>query len=161
VPVYEVNLGALSRDSIPPIGTALARRQALFFEITAEQPNYSTTNWTKFYDSGGIGISTLARMWCAHKQPLFGLIYAPNTGAPSKGITVFAPAGDFNVAADVTAGGTVDWGGGTQTMLDGLFDEDERFVSAIPFGEVRRLNADNSITAVVTGVLNPKGLTCW
>ncbi len=163
--VYKADLGAMNRGprSTTWNGAGAQAGKSYLFEITAGQPNLSNTDWKIFHDSGSIGIfSRGADLVRDMNSPLFGLIYAPNTGGTfGKGITVFTPDGGFKalLAADVSAGGATDWGAGSQTMLDGLFDEDGRFyVSAIPFGEVRRLNADNSITAVITGVPNPKGL---
>ncbi len=44
-------------------------------------------------------------------------------------------------------------------MIDGLFDENERFyLSNINVGKVRRLNLDGTVTDVVSGLTNPKGL---
>jgi flagellar hook assembly protein FlgD len=165
VPVYQADLGALSRgpQSTTWDGTGAVAGKNYFYEITAEQPSPSTTDWKVFFDSGGIGIFTRGvDIVRDQKSPLFGLAYAPNAGGSLlKGILVFTPDGEAKelLAPDITAGGTIDWGAGTATMIDGLFDENERFyVSAIPFGQVRRLNNDNTITNVVTGLTNPKGL---
>ncbi|NUO81365.1 T9SS type A sorting domain-containing protein, partial [candidate division KSB1 bacterium] len=165
VPVYQADLGALSRgpQSATWDGTGAVAGKNYFYEVTAEQPNYSTTAWKMFFDSGGIGIFTRgADVVLDQKSPLFGLTYAPNAGGDLlKGILVFSPDGEAKelLVPDITAGGTVDWGGGSATMIDGILDENESFyVSAIPFGEVRRLDTDGSLTAVVKGLANPKGL---
>lgn len=165
VPVYQADLGALSRgrQSATWDGTGAEAGKNYFYEITAEQPNLSTTEWKKFFDSGGIGIFTRgADVVLDQHSPLFGLSYAPNAGGSLlKGILVFSPDGEAQelLAADISAGGTVDWGAGTTTMIEGMLDENKSFyVSAIPFGEVRRLDTDGTLTAVVKGLTNPKGL---
>ncbi len=165
VAVYQADLGALSRgpQSATWDGTGAAAGKNYFYEITAEQPNISTTEWKKFFDSGGIGIFTRGvDVVLDQHSPLFGLAYAPNAGGDLlKGILAFNPDGEAKalLAPDVTAGGTIDWGGGTATMIDGLFDENERFyLSNITVGKVRRLNLDNTVTDVVSGLINPKGL---
>jgi len=137
-------------------------------KITASQPNRSTTDWTVFFDSGDINIFTRGvDVVRDETSPLFGLFYAPNTGggAPQegKGIAIYNPDGSphdpFFVAKDIGNGGPVDWGGGSDAMFAGVFDDQERFyVSALNFGEVRRINTDNSVTTVVSGLTNPKGL---
>lgn len=165
VPVYQADLGALSRgpQSATWDGTGAVAGKNYFYEITAEQPNLSTTDWKRFYDSGGVGIFTRGvDIVLDQKSPLFGLAYAPNAGGDLlKGILSFRPDGEAKelLAPDISAGGTIDWGGGSATMIDGLFDEDERFyLSNITVGKVRRLNRDNTVTDVVSGLLNPKGL---
>lgn len=165
VAVYQVDLGALARGPQAATwdGTGAVAGKNYFYEITAEQPNISTTDWKRFFDSGGIGIFTRgADIVLDQKSPLFGMTYAPNAGGDLlKGILAFTPDGEAKalLAPDVTAGGTIDWGGGSATMIDGLFDENERFyLSNIPFGQVRRLNLDNTVTNVVSGLTNPKGL---
>lgn len=163
--VYQADLGALSRgpQSATWSGTGAVAGKSYTYEITAEQPNISTTEWKKFFDSGGVGIFTRGvDIVLDQKSPLFGLAYAPNAGGSLlKGILSFTPDGEAKalLAPDVTAGGTIDWGGGSATMIDGLFDENERFyLSNINVGQVRRLNLDGTVTNVVTGLTNPKGL---
>lgn len=159
--------GALARGthSVTWDGTGSETGKRYFFEVTAEQPNHSTTEWTQFYDSGGIDIFTRGVDIVRNQaSPRFGLLYAPNTGGPlEKGITLYNPDGSFHdpflVAADISSGGTVDWGGGSQSMFAGVLDEEDRFyVSAVDAGEIRRLNTDNSLTTVISGLTNPKGL---
>lgn len=137
-------------------------------EITAEQTNRSNDEWTMFFDSGDIdifsrGVGVVRDM----TSPLFGLMYAPNTGgnAPQEGsgITIYNPDGSFHdpflVAKHVRDGGDIDWGVGTDIMFSSEFDTQERFyVSTITMGEVRRLNLDYTVTSVITGLTNPKGL---
>lgn len=165
--VHEIDLGALNRGSHSAVwdGTGAEPGQQYAFEVTAEQPNYSNTEWTVFFDSGDIDIfSRGCDIVRDMSSPLFGLIYTPNNGGPlGKGIAIYNPDGSFHdpfiVTPDINDGGTIDWGGG-DPMVGGIFDEELRFyVSSIPFGEVRRLNTDNTITAVLTGLTNPKGLS--
>jgi len=149
-------------------GTGAVTGGRYVFEVTASQANRSATEWTVFFDSGDINIFTRGvDVVRDMSSPLFGLAYVPNTGgdAPQegKGIAIYNADGSlhepFFVAKDIADGGTIDWGGGSDAMFAGVFDDEERFyVSARNFGEVRRLNADNSITAVVTGLTDPKGL---
>ena len=145
-------------------GTGSEGGKQYVFEITAEQPCASTTKWSVFFDSGDINIfSRGCDVVTDMASPLFGLFYTPNNGGPlGKGIAVYNPDGSFHdpflLAPDLSSGGSIDWGGG-DPMLSGLFDEEGRFyVSSINFGEIRRLNTDGTITAVVTGLTNPKGL---
>lgn len=165
--VAQLTGGAMSRGlgSVTWDGTGAETGKKYLVEVTAEQPNKSSTNWTIFFDSGGIGIFTRGcDVVRDMASPMFGLFCAPNTGGDlQKGITIYNPDGSFHdpflVAADIGSGGTIDWGGGSQSMFAGVYDDQERFyVSAIQFGEIRRLNQDYSVTAVATGVPNPKGL---
>jgi hypothetical protein len=163
----QIAAGAMDRGlrSVIWDGSGAEAGKRYVVEVTAEQPNRSTTEWTVFFDSGDIDIFTRGcDVVRDMSSPLFGLFYAPNAGTPlGKGITVYNPDGSFHnpflVAADITSGGSIDWGSGTQTMFAGILDEEERFyVSVIPFGEVRRLNRDHSLTTVITGLTDPKGL---
>lgn len=168
--VAEINAGSMSAGlhGVEWDGSGGEAGNRYIFEVFAEQPNRSNTEWTVFFDSGDIDIfSRGCDVVRDMGSSLFGLVYAPNTGgAPpqeGKGITIYNPDGSFHdpflVAADIADGGTVDWGSGTQSMFAGVFDDEERFyVSAINFGEVRRLNKDFSLTTVVSGLTNPKGL---
>ncbi len=168
--VNQIDNSALSRGlhSVTWDGTGGDAGKQYIFEVSAEQANPSNTEWTVFFDSGDIEIYTRGcDVVRDMNSPLFGLIYTPNTfgAAPQegKGITIYNPDGSFHdpflVAADIGDGGTVDWGGGADAMYAGVFDDEERFyVSAIDFGEVRRLNQDYSLTTVITGLTNPKGL---
>jgi flagellar hook assembly protein FlgD len=159
--------GALTRGThaVAWDGTGSEPGKRYFFEVTAEQPNHSTTEWTVFFDSGDIDIFTRgADIVRNQASPRFGLLYAPNTGGPlEKGLTIYNPDASFHdpflVAADISAGGTIDWGSEAQSMFAGVLDEEDRFyVSAIEAGEVRRLNTDQTLTTVITGLTNPKGL---
>ncbi|MEX0747666.1 MAG: FlgD immunoglobulin-like domain containing protein [Rhodothermales bacterium] len=165
--VHEVDLGAQSRGRVETTwdGTGSQSGTAYVFEVTAEQNSYSDTEWTIFFDSGDIDIFTRGVDVVRNQNsPNFGLIFAPNTGGElGKGITIYNPDGSFHdpflVAADVSSGGSIDWGGGSNSMFSGVLDDEDRFyVSAVTQGEVRRLNADFSVTPVVTGLTNPKGL---
>ncbi len=168
--VAEIAAGAhgAGTHSVEWDGTGAEAGGNYVFEVTATQPNRSTTAWTVFFDSGDINIFTRgADVVRDMSSPLFGLTYAPNTGGDppqeGKGIAIYNADGSlhdpFFVAKDIADGGAVDWGGGGEAMFGGVFDDEERFyVSARNFGEVRRLNADNSVTAIVTGLTDPKGL---
>ncbi len=168
--VTQIDGGAMSSglNSVEWDGTGAEAGRQYTYEITAQQPTASATDWTVFFDSDDIEIFTrgvaVVKDMTSH---MFGLIYAPNTGgdAPQvgKGITIYNPDGSFHdpflVAADINDGGTVDWGGGSDVMYGAVFDNLDRFyVSAIQFGEIRRLDQDHSIRAVITGLTNPKGL---
>lgn len=165
--VHQIDAGALGRGAQSVIwdGTGGEAGKQYIFEVTAEQTNRSNTDWTVFFDSGDIDIFTRGcDVIRDQSSPLFGLFYAPNTGGPlGKGITIYNPDGSFHdpflVAPDIASGGPIDWGGGTQSMFAGVFDDEGRFyVSAINFGEIRRLNRDNTLTTVITGLTFPKGL---
>lgn len=168
--IAQIDGGAMGSglNSVDWDGTGAETGKQYIYEVTAVQPNASSTDWRVFFDSGDIEIFTRG---CAvvkdMSSPLFGLIYTPNTGGDlpqvGKGITIYNPDGSFHdpflVAADINDGGTIDWGGGSDVMYGAVFDALDRFyVSAIQFGEIRRLNQDYSITSVITGLTNPKGL---
>lgn len=164
--VQTIDLGALGRSYHEAIwnGEGAITGKSYIYQVTAKQNNYSNTNWTIFYDSGGIGIfSRGLDIVTDMKNPNFGLMYAPNNGGPlGKGITIYNPDGSqyepFLVAKDLTEGGSVDWGSG-DPMIGGIFDDMGRFyISSIPFGEVRRLNSDYSITPVLNSFTNPLGI---
>ncbi|MGH7598966.1 MAG: FlgD immunoglobulin-like domain containing protein, partial [bacterium] len=165
--VTQIAGGAMNRGlrSVTWDGASAEASKRYVVEITAEQPNRSTSEWTVFFDSGNINIFTRGcDVVRDMNSPRFGLFYAPSSGGNlGKGITIYNPDGSFHdpflVAADITNGGSIDWGSGAQTMFAGVLDEDDRFyVSAISFGEIRRLNQDNTLTTVITGLTNPKGL---
>jgi len=164
--VANIDAGSMSAglNTVTWDGTGGEAGKEYVMEVTAEQPNASTTEWTVFFDSGDINIfSRGCDVVTDMNSPLFGLFFTPNNGGPlGKGIAIYNPDGSFHdpflVARDIGSGGTIDWGGG-DPMFSGVFDDEERFyVSSNQFGEVRRLNADSSITAVVTGLTHPKGL---
>lgn len=165
--VARIEAGALNRgqNEVAWDGSGTEENKNYIFEITAEQPNYSDTEWTIFHDSGGIGIFSRGVATVRNQNsPRFGTFLAPNTGGPlGKGITIYNSDCSFHdpflVAPDLSSGGTIDWGGGSQTIYSGVLDDEDRFyVSSIQFGEVVRLNTDFSVTPVVTGLTNPKGL---
>lgn len=164
--VIEIDAGPLGSgmQTVDWDGKGAIAGGTYFYEVFAEQPNYSATEWTVFFDSGDIDIFTRGcDVVSDMTSPLFGLIYTPNNGGPLKrGITIYNPDGSFHdpflVAADDDDGGTIDWGSG-DPMVSGVFDDEERFyVSSIQYGEVRRINLDYSVTSVVTGLTFPKGL---
>ncbi|MFQ5605143.1 MAG: FlgD immunoglobulin-like domain containing protein [bacterium] len=165
--VAQILAGARSRglNSVTWDGSGSEAGKRYLFTVTAEQPNASSTDWTVFFDSGDIDIFTRGcDVVTDMNSSLFGLFFAPNTGGPlQKGITIYNSDGSFHdpflVAADIGSGGTIDWGGGTQSMYSGVLDDEGRFyVSAVDFGEIRRLNRDHSLTTVITGLTKPKGL---
>ena len=164
--VHTIDLGATGRSYHEAIwnGEGAVSNKTYIYQITAKQNNYSNTNWTIFYDSGGIGIfSRGLDIVTDMTHPNFGLMYAPNNGGPlGKGITIYNPDASqfdtFLVAKDVSEGGSIDWGSG-DPFAAGVFDDLGRFyVSSIPFGEIRRLNLDYTITPVLTSYTNPLGI---
>ncbi len=168
--IKQIIVQGLSRglNSVEWDGNGSESGKSYTFEVTAEQPNASTSDWTVFFDSGDIDIFTRGcDVVRDMTSPLFGLFYVPNTGGgepqEGKGIAIYNADGSFHdpflVAKDVGDGGTVDWGGGTDAIYSGTFDDDERYyVTAANFGEIWRLNVDNSLTTVVSGLASPKGV---
>jgi hypothetical protein len=165
--ITEIDAGALERGThaIMWDGSGTTPGKVYIYEVTASQPNYSSTEWTMFFDSGGVdiysrGLDVITDM----SSPLFGLMYAPNNGGPlGKGITIHNPDGSpydpFLVAKDVSSGGTIEWGNSADAMVSGVFDDLGRFyVSCVQLGEIRRLNLDYSVTTIIGGLNNPLGL---
>jgi hypothetical protein len=156
----EINAGARSRGlhQVEWDGSGAVAGATYYYEITAEQPNSSETDWTIFYDSGGIGIFTRGGDIVKDmSSELFGLFYAPNTGGSlGIGINIYNPDGSFHDPFLVAS--SENWGTGDPTA-GGAFDDEKRFyVSSLFHSEIRRLNKDYTITPVVTGLSNPKGL---
>lgn len=159
--VHEIDMGALERGrrSAEWDGTGAETGASYVFEVTAEQENRSTEEWTIFFDTGDIDIFTRGASVVRNPEsPRFGMLFATNTGGPlGKGLTLYEPDGSFSepflVADDV------DWGSGSDSMFSGLLDDEDRYyVSAVDAGEVRRINTDFSVTTVVSGLTNPKDL---
>lgn len=163
----EIAAGKLERgfNSILWDGTGTSEGNIYTFEITASQKNYSNTEWKIFYDSGPAdiysrGLDIVTDM----ASPLFGLMYAPNKGGPlGTGITIYNPDGThhdpFLVAKDVTSGGSVNWGLGSDAVVSGVFDNLGRFyVSCVQLNEIRRLNLDGTLTTIIDSVNKPLGL---
>lgn len=165
--IDEIELGAQSAGLVEVEweGEGAADGTNYVVDVTAEQDTYSTEEWTVFFDSGDIDIfSRGGDAVTDMSSPFFGLIFVPNSGGPlGKGITIYHADGSFHdpflVTPDLSSGGDIDWGSGSDSMFGGTLDDENRFyVSAVNHGEVRRLNDDFSLTSVVEGLLNPKGL---
>lgn len=165
--VATLDLGAQSmgRVEVEWDGEGAVAGTTYVVDVTATQDTYSTENWTVYFDSGDINIfSRGGDPVTDMTSPFFGLIFIPNSGGPlGKGITIYNADGSqyepFLVAADLSSGGEIDWGNSSDSIFGGVLDDEERFyVSAVTHGEVRRLNNDFSLTTVVEGLLNPKGL---
>ncbi len=162
-----IDAGAMShgKNIVAWDGNGTTNGKNYYYEITAEQPSYSNTIWTKFYDSGDINIySRGGDMVTDMKSDLFGLIVAPNNGGPlGEGITIYNPDGSFHdpflIAGDISGGGSVDWGTQTENIVGGFFDDLGRFyVSAYSKGELRRLDGGGNLTTVASGLTSPKGV---
>ncbi len=162
-----IEAGAMSsgKNLISWDGNGTSNGKSYYYEITTEQPSYSNSIWTKFYDSGDINIySRGGDMVTDMKSDLFGLIVAPNNGGPlGKGITIYNPDGSFHdpflIAQDISEGGSVDWGTQTENIVGGFFDDLGRFyVSAFTKGELRRLDGGGSLTTVAGNLTFPKGV---
>ena len=145
-------------------GNGTVNGKSYYYEIKAEQPAYSNTDWTKFYDSGDINIySRGGDMVTNMEDDLFGLIVAPNNGGPlGEGITIYNPDGSFHdpflLAADTSSGGSVVWGSQTENIVGGFFDDRGKFfTSAFSQGELRRFD-DSGLITVAIGLSTPKGI---
>ncbi len=163
----EINAGALGRGyhSVRWDGNGTSNGKVYLYEVATTQNNYSNSVWTMFYDSGPAdifsrGLDVVTDM----SNPLFGLMYAPNKGGPlGTGITIYNPDGShydpFLVAPDITSGGTINWGIGSDAIVSGVFDDLGRFyVSCVQLNEIRRLNLDYTVTTIIDSVNNPLGL---
>ncbi len=162
-----IDAGAMSpgKNIVSWDGNGTVDGKNYYYEITAEQAAYSSSEWTKFYDSGDINIYTRGGdMVTDMKNDLFGLIVAPNNGGPlGEGITIYNSDGSFHdpfiILQDTSEGGTVVWGSQTENIVGGFFDDLGRFyVSAFSQNELRRVNGDGSLTTVVSGLTSPKGV---
>ena len=164
--VYTIDLGSVGRGYHETLwdGTGAQSSKQYIYSVTAKQNTYSNTQWTIFLDKSNSnifsrGLDIVKNM----NDPNFGLMYAPNNGGPlGKGITIYYPDAsqydEFLVAKDISAGGIVDWGSGSDPMTGGVLDDLGRFyVSSIPNGELKRLNKDFSVTSVLTNFTNPLG----
>jgi hypothetical protein len=142
-------------------GNGTANGKSYLFEVTATQDNYSSTDWTMFFDSGGVdiysrGLDVVTDM----TSSLFGLMYAPNKGGPlGTGITIYDPDGSHHDPFLVASNQTVEWGLSSDAIVSGVFDDMERFyVSCVQLGKIKRLNPDYSVTTIVDSVTAPLGL---
>lgn len=165
--VYTKDLGALARGkhSHEWNGAGAVSGKSYKLEVFAEQKERSSTEWTVSWDSGDIDLfSRGVDIIRDQNSPRFGMFYAPNSGGPlKKGIRVYEPDGSFGTPellhADAASGGTADWGSSSDHIFSGMFDDQGRFyLSQVQAGEIRRINADQSMTTVVQGLNNPKGL---
>lgn len=162
-----IDAGAMSsgKNIVSWDGTVTVSGKRYYYEIKAEQPARSNSDWSIFFDSGDINIySRGGDMVTNMKSDLFGLIVAPNNGGPlGTGITIYNPDGSFHdpfiIAQDTSEGGTVVWGSQTENIVGGFFDDLGRFyVSAFSQGELRRLDQGGTLTTVAGGLTSPKGI---
>jgi len=163
--IQTLNAGSLGRGphSVLWDGTGAVAGQRYLFEVMAEQPNHSNSEWTVFFDSGDIDIFTRGvEVLSDPRSPRFGLIYASNDGGPlGTGITIYNPDGTFHdpflVAADRSSGGPVDWGviGPLHATLDSL---GRIYASANDKGQVIRVDTDYTARPILGGLTSPKGI---
>jgi hypothetical protein len=163
--IHQISSGSMSRglNSVEWDGTGSQNGHEYTFVVTAEQPNASNTEWSLFYDSGDIDIFTRG-VACFNDQSdtSFGLIYTANDGGPlGTGINIYEPDGSFHnpflVAADVTSGGTINYG--SEGPLFAVLDSQGRiYVTAMFNGEIYRINRDYSAQVIIDGLNFPKGL---
>ncbi len=163
--VHQIDAGAMSRGTNQVVwdGSGAETGKDYVFEITAEQPNVSATEWSLFYDSGPADIYTRGvAINNDQRDPDFGLIYASNDGGPLRtGIIVYNPDGSrydpFLVVADAGDGGVFDFG--TEAPLFAILDAQGRlYVSLQGLGKIARINRDYSVQVVIEGLTQPKGL---
>lgn len=163
--VFQINGGPMSRgpNSVIWNGTGSEGGKNYTFRVTAEQPNVSTTDWSVYYDSGDIDIYTRGvSVITDQTDPNFGLIFTANDGGPlGTGIGIYNPDGSFHdpflVAADITSGGTVNYG--PEAPLFAVKDNQGRiYVTLQFFGQVMRINRDFSTQILIDSLSSPKGL---
>lgn len=161
--IDEIDAGALTRGkySLMWDGNGTSSGKTYLFEVTAAQNNYSSIEWTMFFDSGAAdiysrGLDVVTDM----SSSLFGLMYAPNKGGPlGTGITIYDPDGSHHDPFLVASDQTVEWGLSSDAIVSGVFDDMERFyVSCVQLGKIKRLNPDYSVTTIVDSVTAPLGL---
>ncbi len=163
--VHQIAAGAMSRgpNQVSWDGTGGETGKKYVFKITTVQQNRSTSEWSMFYDSGGVDIYTRGvAIYNDQTDPNFGLIYASNDAGPLRtGITIYNPDGSrhdpFLVAADLGDGGTFDYG--TDAPLFAILDKQGRlYVSLKDLGKIARINRDYSVDVIIEGLTFPKGL---
>ena len=163
--VFQINAGSMSRgpNSVLWDGTGSEAGKKYTFRVTAEQPNASTTEWSLFYDSGDIDIYTRGvAVITDQTDPNFGLIFTANDGGPlGTGIDIFNPDGSFHdpflVAADLTSGGTVNYG--PEAPLFAIQDSQGRIYVTCQFlGQIMRINRDFSTQVLIDELNFPKGI---
>ena len=163
--VATIELADLSRGqhAIPWDGSGTESMKEYNIQVFAEQPNASSTEWTQFFDSGRIFIFTRGVATVTDQtDPNFGLTFTSNDGGPLEtGINIYNPDGSFHdpflVAADITSGGTIDYG--TDAPIFAHLDAEGRiFVSNKDLGQIMRINRDYSTQVVIEGLTFPKGI---
>ncbi len=163
--IAQIDAGSLSRglNSVEWDGSGTEEGKNYLIEITAEQPNYSSTEWTLFYDSGDINIYTRGvAVVTDRKSPDFGLIFTANDGGPlGTGIAIYNPDGSFHdpflVAADLSSGGAFDYG--TDAPLFTAIDSTGRlYVSLKDKGQIVRIDQNFSPEILIDGLTLPKGI---
>lgn len=165
LPVYQIDAGSMSRGPNHVIwnGNGGEAGKEYFFKVMVEQPNKSATDWTMFFDSGGVDIYTRGvAINNNQRDPNFGLIFASNDDGPlGTGITIYDPDGSphdpFLVAADQTDGGSFDYG--TDAPLFAALDSLGRlYVTLKDLGKIVRINRDYSAQVIIEDLTYPKGL---
>ncbi len=163
--IATIDGGAMTRglNSVTWDGSGTVDNGQYVLRVTAEQPNASTTDWNLFYDSGDINIFTRGVATVTDQSdPNFGLTFTSNDGGPlGTGINIYNPDGSFHdpflVAADVTSGGTVNYG--TDAPIFAVLDEQGRiYVSLKDLGQIIRINRDYSTQLLIDGLTLPTGL---
>lgn len=162
--IAQIDAGPMNRGlHSVPWGGAGAEAGNFVFEVTAEQPNYSDTEWTLFFDSGDIDIFTRGvAVVTDQRDENFGLIFTANDGGPlGTGINIYNPDGSFHdpflVAEDISLGGTINYG--TDAPLFAVLDSLGRiYVSNKDLGQVMRINRDFTAQVVLDSLTFPKGL---
>lgn len=162
--IAQIDAGPLKRgaNSVEWDGSGSEEGKNYLIDITAEQPTYSNTDWTLFYDSGDINIYTRGvAVVTDQKSQNFGLIFTANDGGPlGTGIAIYNPDGSFHdpflVAADLSSGGTFDYG--TDAPLFTAIDSTGRlYVSLKDKGQIVRIDQDFSQEILIDGLTLPKG----
>lgn len=144
-------------------GTGATANSQYVIQVYAEQENYSTTDWTMFFDSGPNNIFT--RGVAVNRDQTdqnFGLIFTSNDGGlVGTGIAIYDPDGTssdpFLVAADQSSGGTVNYGTDAPLFAD-LDWQGRVWVTLKDLGQVMRINRDYSTQVVIDGLSFPTGL---
>ena len=131
-------------------------------EITAYSKGYAS--WTQIFDSGGIGIFT--RGVDVNRDPTsrdFGFAYAGNSGG-SLGFGILRTAADGSPAGGDTLGGYVIRQTLNQFASNNMYHatlDDLGRVYVTGTGttlDVVRMNANRTLTRVITGLKKPRGL---
>ncbi|MCB0263427.1 MAG: T9SS type A sorting domain-containing protein [Calditrichaeota bacterium] len=149
-------------NSVEWDGTGATANSQYVVQVYTEQANYSTTDWTMFFDSGPISIYTRGVAVNRNQSDSnFGMIFTSNDGGPiGTGIAIYNPDGSnadpYLVAADQANGGTVNYG--TDAPLFAELDWQGRvWVTLKDLGQVMRINRDYSTQVVIDGLSFPTG----